>query len=124
MLTVFLLSSFALMAVFGFMPLNVTLLSVLAFFAGIFINGSFVALYIAAVRLYDARSRSSGLGWGIGIGRVGAILSPTVAGLLIALGLSRGLNFLIYATPFLVAAIAIAALQSPRLAAREGSEPS
>ncbi len=124
MLMGFLLSSFALMALFGFMPLNVTLLSVLAFFAGLFVNGSFVALYIAAVRLYDTRSRSSGLGWGIGIGRIGAILSPVIAGLLIGLGLSRGLNFLIYATPFLVAAIAIAALKSPRLAARDGSEPS
>ena len=124
MLTGFLLSSFALMALFGFMPLNVTLLSMLAFFAGLFVNGSFVALYIAAVRLYDTRSRSSGLGWGIGIGRIGAILSPVIAGLLIGLGLSRGLNFLIYATPFLVAAIAIAALKSPRLAARDGSEPS
>ena len=122
MLMGFLLSSFALMALFGFMPLNVTLLSVLAFFAGLFVNGSFVALYIAAVRLYDTRSRSSGLGWGIGIGRIGAILSPAVAGLLIGLGLSRGLNFLIYAIPFLVAAIAIAALKSPRLAAREGSD--
>lgn len=122
MLTGFLLSSFALMALFGFMPLNVTLLSVLAFFAGLFVNGSFVALYIAAVRLYDTRSRSSGLGWGIGIGRIGAILSPAVAGLLIGLGLSRGLNFLIYATPFLVAAIAIAALKSPRLAAQAGSD--
>lgn len=124
MLTGFLLSSFALMALFGFMPLNVTLLSMLAFFAGLFVNGSFVALYIAAVRLYDTRSRSSGLGWGIGIGRIGAILSPVIAGLLIGLGLSRGLNFLIYATPFLVAAIAIAALKSPRLAAPDGSEPS
>lgn len=122
MLTGFLLSSFALMALLGFMPLNVTLLSVLAFFAGLFVNGSFVALYIAAVRLYDTRSRSSGLGWGIGIGRIGAILSPAFAGLLIGLGLSRGLNFLIYATPFLVAAIAIAALKSPRLAAQAGSD--
>ena len=119
MLMNFMLCGFALMAVFGFMPANVVLLSVLAFLVGIFVNGSFVGLYIAAVRLYDTRSRSSGLGWGIGIGRIGGILSPVVAGLLIGLGLSRGLNFLIYATPFLVAALAMAALRSPRLAALE-----
>ena len=118
MLIGFMLCSFALMVLFGFMPANVVLLSVLAFLAGVFVNGSFVGLYIAAVRLYDTRSRSSGVGWGIGIGRVGGIISPVVAGLLIGLGLSRGWNFAIYATPFLVAAIAMAALRSPRLAAQ------
>ena len=118
MLMGFMLCSFVLMVLFGFMPANVVLLSVLAFLAGVFVNGSFVGLYIAAVRLYDTRSRSSGVGWGIGIGRVGGIISPVVAGLLIGLGLSRGWNFAIYATPFLVAAIAMAALRSPRLAAQ------
>ena len=119
MLMGFMLCSFVLMVLFGFMPANVVLLSVLAFLAGVFVNGSFVGLYIAAVRLYDTRSRSSGVGWGIGIGRVGGIISPVVAGLLIGLGLSRGWNFAIYATPFLVAAIAMSALRSPRLAAQE-----
>lgn len=50
--------------------------------AGAFINGCIAGLYTIVPALYDADVRSTGVGWGIGIGRFGAISAPTVAGLL------------------------------------------
>ncbi|MGC3048185.1 MFS transporter, partial [Pseudomonas aeruginosa] len=39
--------------------------------------------YALAPSLYDASVRATGVGWGIGVGRGGAILTPLVAGLLL-----------------------------------------
>lgn len=118
MLVLYLLSSFALVAVLGFLPPSVTLTQVMAFLTGLFVNGSFVGLLIAAVRLYDTGSCCSGLGWAIGIGGVGSILNSNLfAYLPVVFGLSRGMSYLYYGTPFLLAAILIAMLNSRRLMA-------
>ena len=49
-------------------------------------NGCISGLYTLNPLTYDADIRSTGVGWSIGIGRIGAILAPTIAGQLLDMG--------------------------------------
>ena len=57
---------------------------------GVFLFGSMVGLYAATPILYPAAIRATGMGWAIGIGRIGAILAPVIAGLLVDRGWGAG----------------------------------
>ncbi len=72
---------------------------------GFTIQGGFVGLYSVAARIYPTEFRTTGVGWGIGAGRLGAVLGPMVAGILIGAGISVSMNFVIFAIPALLAAI-------------------
>jgi MFS family permease len=50
---------------------------------GALINGCIAGLYTITPTLYAARLRSTGMGWAIGVGRVGAILAPLATGRLL-----------------------------------------
>jgi AAHS family 4-hydroxybenzoate transporter-like MFS transporter len=72
---------------------------------GFGIQGGFVGLYAVAARMYPTEFRTTGVGWAIGMGRLGGIVGPAVGGILIGMGLSLSTNFLIYAIPTLCAGI-------------------
>ena len=72
---------------------------------GFTIQGGFVGLYSVAARIYPTEFRTTGVGWGIGAGRLGAVLAPMVAGILIGAGISITMNFIIFAIPALIAAL-------------------
>ena len=107
--------SFVLMAYLGRAPAQVWLLTALAIFLGLTSNGSFVGLYVVGARLYDTSARATGIGWGIGIGRAGAIVSPIIAGVLLGMGWSQKAIYAVLAIPFLVAAVAVGMLRARRL---------
>ena len=81
------------------------------FLAGFFVLGGQLGLNASAALLYPTFLRSTGAGWGLGVGRIGSILGPIVGGVLIASGMSRPVLFAIAAAPILVCALAIVALQ-------------
>ena len=81
------------------------------FLAGFFVLGGQLGLNASAALLYPTFLRSTGAGWGLGVGRIGSILGPIVGGVLIGSGMSRPVLFAIAATPILVCAVAIVALQ-------------
>lgn len=82
--------------------------------AGFFIVGGNGVLNVFAGNYYPAAIRATGVGWGIGVGRFGAILGPVVGGMLISLGVSMETLFSIFAVPALLAAIcAISIKRSP-----------
>lgn len=62
-------------------------LNILIFFCGIFAAGT-NGLYAVLHAAYPAELRSTAIGWGSGAGRIGAILSPLVAGTLVDEGWS------------------------------------
>jgi len=74
---------------------------------GTFLFGAFGNLYNIAMIIYPAQIRGTGLGWAAGLGRAGAVVSPTLAGLLIAVGLSIPSLFFIFAIPAFLAAICV-----------------
>jgi predicted MFS family arabinose efflux permease len=69
---------------------------------GFLIQGGFVGLYSAAAKIYPTHIRSTGVGWAIGLGRLGAVVGPYVGGVLIAKGFSLEANFSIFAIPLII----------------------
>jgi MFS transporter, AAHS family, 4-hydroxybenzoate transporter len=66
--------------------------------------GGFTNLYTVALLIYPAQIRSTGLGWAAGLGRGGAVISPAIAGLLIAAGMAMPTLSLVFAVPIFVSA--------------------
>lgn len=75
-----------LMAVFVFSAQWIAVVLVLGVIVGLFINGCIAGLYVLTPQSYASGVRSTGAGWGIGIGRFGAIIAPTVTGALMDSG--------------------------------------
>jgi fucose permease len=63
------------------------LLVIVIFFSGMTIIGSQTGANAACGKLYPARMRTSGLGWALGIGRLGGIAAPELGRYLLSLGL-------------------------------------
>jgi AAHS family 4-hydroxybenzoate transporter-like MFS transporter len=68
--------------------------------------GSQLGANAMAAGLYPARIRSTGVGWALGIGRLGGIAGPAIGGFLLALGLPPKQIFLCACGPALIAACA------------------
>ena len=64
-----------------------------------------------AAILYPPQIRSTGVGWALGVGRIGAVLGPIVGGLLIGAGVSTGLIFSLYALPAMIAAVLVISIR-------------
>ncbi|WP_439888386.1 MFS transporter [Pseudomonas sp. MBLB4123] len=83
------------------------LLYLLIFVAGATTIGTQILLYAGAAQFYGLSIRSTGLGWASGIGRNGAIVGPLLGGALMAINLPLQLNFMAFAVPGAVAAVAM-----------------
>jgi MFS transporter, AAHS family, 4-hydroxybenzoate transporter len=86
------------------------LLAVVIFFSGMTIIGSQTGANATAGKLYPARMRTSGIGWALGIGRLGGIAAPVLGGWLLATGMRPPQIFLSACGFALIAAIATALL--------------
>jgi AAHS family 4-hydroxybenzoate transporter-like MFS transporter len=87
---------------------SIVLTTVAVVMAGAGIIGGQTAANALAAATYPTEIRSTGVGWALGIGRIGSILGPLVAAGLLMVHVSvRGI-FLVSAIPALVAASAIA----------------
>ncbi|MCG8505173.1 MAG: MFS transporter, partial [Sphingomonadales bacterium] len=60
-----------------------------------------------AADFYPTAARATGIGWALGIGRIGSIIGPFAGGVLIALAWRTGDIFLVSALPALVASAAV-----------------
>lgn len=83
------------------------LLFALVFVAGATTIGTQILLYASVAQLYPLAIRGAGLGWASGVGRIGAIVGPTFGGTLLARELPMQQNFLIFAIPAAVSALAM-----------------
>ena len=115
MITAFMAMAGSLMIVFGFLGNEVSVLMVVAVAMGFFGQAGFIGLYSVAARLYPTQVRATGIGWAIGLGRVGAIIGPAIAGVLIGLGWERSDYFTVLSIPFFIGAIAIWLLKAKQL---------
>ncbi len=76
--------------------------------AGATVIGTQILLYASAAQFYGLSIRSTGLGWASGIGRNGAIVGPLLGGALLGINLPLQLNFIAFAIPGVIAALAMA----------------
>ena len=105
MICTFLFAGALLMAAFGYFSTPWVVLLMFAL-VGFLMQGGFVGLYALAAWLYPTEIRNTGIGWGIGAGRIGAIVGPKFAGTLVGLGFSLAANFMVFAVPLLLAGVA------------------
>jgi MFS family permease len=103
--------SVVMVAVFGRSPQNLAMLSLTACAAGFFTNAAIVGLYALFAHSYPTHLRASGTGFSIGLGRGGAMLSPIIAGLLFASGISTPSVALIMALGSLIGIAALVFLR-------------
>ena len=81
---------------------------------GVFINGCIAGLYALTPTAYPSAIRATGVGWAIGIGRIGAITSPIAAGALLDRGWSPGQLYIAVAIALVLAAAAVTAMRHDR----------
>ncbi len=101
----FLTAAAAVFLWFGGIRMSVVVVLVAAFCMGVALQGGFNALYPLAARVYPETMRATGIGWAMGIGRIGAFLGPLLGGR--ALGLQWPLIAVVglFCVPLLVAAL-------------------
>lgn len=93
------------LAMLSFAGSSVPILAVLALSAGFFVIGTQTGANAVAALAYPAAIRSTGIGWALGVGRIGSILGPGIGGALLALNWSASRLFLVAAVPTLVASL-------------------
>ncbi|WP_404477856.1 MFS transporter [Novosphingobium sp. BL-52-GroH] len=93
------------------MPIAATLLT--AFLIGAFIQGGFNGCYPLATSFYPSEVRSTGLGWAMGVGRIGAVIGPMLGGLLLAEKVSLPVIFAIFAVPAVLAGLCVTMIRIP-----------
>ena len=106
-----------LLAEFGLCALLVALLAmtsnswsiviILAFLMGFMVIGAQAGLNVLAANFYPTAIRSTGVGWALGIGRIGSIAGPVLAGMLLSLEWQPWQVLLFGAVPALLALGAI-----------------
>ncbi len=111
----FLAMSVILTVAFGFLATQFAAAFVvavaLALAIGLFLIGSMAGLYSLAPALYPAPVRTFGVGWAIGIGRLGAVLAPAIAGLLVDAGWSNTQLYCAFAVPMSLAVLTVLGLR-------------
>lgn len=96
-----------LMTIFVFSAQWTAVVLVLGVIVGLFINGCIAGLYVLTPQSYASGLRSTGAGWGIGIGRFGAIIAPTATGALMDGGWTPQAIYVSVGVLILVATVAL-----------------
>jgi MFS transporter, AAHS family, 4-hydroxybenzoate transporter len=87
--------------------------------AGVGVIGAQVGANALASMTYPVTMRATGLGWALGVGRVGSIVGPTIVGLMLASAADARSVYLWCLAPISVGMLAVALLQRRRAPARE-----
>ena len=88
---------------------------------GAMTSAAMAGMFSVGPMYYDGATRATGVGLIIGLGRVGAIVSPIVAGRLLDTGWEPGQLYYLFVIPMLVGAAAIALLRRVPVATAEPS---
>jgi AAHS family 4-hydroxybenzoate transporter-like MFS transporter len=89
---------------------NLALLMVTIFAAGFCVVGAQSGSNALAATFYPTSVRATGVGWALGIGRIGSIIGPVVGGIMLAQYWDRSLLFMFGAIPALCAMAAVLAM--------------
>jgi predicted MFS family arabinose efflux permease len=110
LIAVCLVSAAALMGVFALSTHDLSVALVTGMVLGGVSNSAMAGFYALTPQLYGPDLRTTGMGFGIGIGRFGAILAPLATGMLVDRGWHSMQLYLLFAGTFLIAALALAAI--------------
>jgi AAHS family 4-hydroxybenzoate transporter-like MFS transporter len=93
--------------VIGFLNFSIPFIMVAVFLAGFCTIGGQIAANALAAIFYPTSLRSTGVGWALGIGRIGSILGPVIGGIMLGLNFGLPALFLTASVPAVCATIAI-----------------
>ena len=100
---------------------SISLIMVCTFGAGIGIVGGQTGANVVASLIYPTYIRSTGVGWALGIGRIGSIVGPVVGGILLAQHWPLAVIFLAAAIPALCGSAAVFLMGRREQAENRGS---
>ena len=104
---VYMLASALFMCLFALHAEQLSIALFTGFSVGFFLFGAITCLYILGPSLYPAEIRTTGMGWAIGVGRIGAILSPAITGVLLDLQWGTPALYYAFAIPMIVAVLTL-----------------
>lgn len=82
-------------------------LMVVVFLFGLCVIGTQININVIAAAIYPTAMRSTGIGWALGVGRIGSIVGPVGSGVLLSRGTSVSALFFLTAIPGLLAAASV-----------------
>ena len=97
-----------LVASLSFLTTSFGLMMVVTLVLGIFVQGAQAGINALSASFYPTAIRATGVGWALGVGRIGSIVGPVIGGVLLSLGWSARQILLAGAIPAACAAVAIA----------------
>ncbi len=104
-----------------FGPAGLTMALALA--VGALIQACATGLFTLSPESFPTEVRATGVGWAVTLGRIGAIISPILAGVLIDRGWTAPSLYTLFAVRLILGAIAVALLRAPGIAATAKDEP-
>lgn len=107
-------------ALIGQPGLSLKMLFVVVFLAGYGVAGGQTAINALSATYYPTDLRATGIGAGLGIGRIGAIVGPVVGGVLMSQHLPPQKLFLIAAGPALISALVMIGMHRVLRQAQQG----
>ena len=103
-------------ALIGYAAHSVGTVTLLEGLLGVFMGGGSSGLIALAAIYYPTAIRSTGVGWAMGMGRVGSFTGPLVVASLVGLGMSTERIFVAIGVPALVAAVTTAIVGRAKVA--------
>jgi AAHS family 4-hydroxybenzoate transporter-like MFS transporter len=91
----------------AFLTRSFATMMAVTFVLGVAIQGAQAGLNALAANFYPTTVRSTGVGWALGVGRVGSIVGPAIGGMLLSMGWTPQRIFLAGMAPALIASLAI-----------------
>ncbi len=110
LIAVCLVAAAALMGVFAMTTHDLSVALITGMALGGVSTSAMAGFYALTPVLYGPDLRTTGMGWGIGIGRFGAILAPLATGMLVDRGWHAMQLYGVFAGTFLIAALALGAI--------------
>lgn len=89
---------------------SISAVYVILVLAGIGTHGTQILVIAAVADFYPSALRGTALGWALGFGRIGAVVAPTLAGVLLDLNLGVRSNYLLFGVPALLSSLSLTVL--------------
>jgi AAHS family 4-hydroxybenzoate transporter-like MFS transporter len=90
---------------------NMWVLMPATFMTGFGVVGAQIGMNALAAGTYPTAIRATGVGWALGVGRIGSIIGPVLGGVLLGMGWSASSLVLTAALPIVLASLAVFALR-------------
>jgi AAHS family 4-hydroxybenzoate transporter-like MFS transporter len=86
---------------------NFPLMMTVTFILGVTVQGAQAGINALAAMYYPTEIRSTGVGWALGVGRIGSIVGPLIGGMMLSMQWTPQQIFMAGAIPALIAGLAV-----------------